>query len=154
MSYGFTIINTYWAFVKEPWVGDLKIQKSELEVLCTDSTALVSDFPYTCYIPSPSWNPSYHLTGIGKDPADPTALGGGLRAMQSTKACWLFLSGFHSSDRRQYSDKPGSNFANNYRRACGSNFANNYRGPLGTTSLIITGVPWLVICVTGNCRST
>jgi ketosteroid isomerase-like protein len=37
----FTIIATYWAFMKES--DDLKIEESEseLEVLCTDSTALV-----------------------------------------------------------------------------------------------------------------
>jgi hypothetical protein len=40
MSYRVTIINTYWAFMKEAESEVLKIEGSEL--LCTNSTALVS----------------------------------------------------------------------------------------------------------------
>jgi hypothetical protein len=37
----------------------------------------VSGFPYTCYIPSPSWNPSYNFSGIGKAPRRSHCMGGG-----------------------------------------------------------------------------
>jgi hypothetical protein len=39
MSYWFAIINTHWAFLKKSEV--LKIEESESELLCTDSTALI-----------------------------------------------------------------------------------------------------------------
>jgi hypothetical protein len=41
MSYRFTVVNTYWAFMKESESEVLKIEESESELLCTDSTALV-----------------------------------------------------------------------------------------------------------------
>jgi hypothetical protein len=44
MSDRFTIINTYWAFTKELESESesevLKLEESESELLCTDSTAL------------------------------------------------------------------------------------------------------------------
>jgi hypothetical protein len=42
MSYTFTVINTYGAFMKESESEVLKIEKSESELLCTDFTALLS----------------------------------------------------------------------------------------------------------------
>jgi hypothetical protein len=46
MSYRFTVINAYWAFMKESELEVLKIDESEF--LCTDSAALISlrSFPF------------------------------------------------------------------------------------------------------------
>ena len=62
---------------------------------------------------------NYYLfvsSGVDKAPADPVGPEGWGANVQNTKiCCGFFQTGFCFSDRRQYSERYGSNFTNNYR---------------------------------------
>ena len=69
------------------------------------------------------------FNGVGKAPAGPAALGGGVAGsgvpnIENTKIVWVFFrTGFHSAVRTQYSERYWNNCDDNCRSAPGDGFA-------------------------------